>query len=178
MHIFIYSEQDVSELSRICNLLRIYGENGYIGIVKVCMISAMNFNSEGDVNVRHPDVSNSAFSKDGFREMIDESDVGLGLYHSGSILTGSDCEEGKKACYNCLLKEIIHIKNDSVNPVNEIQSLYNMIEYSLTICNSQLYRIMLYDCLLDEDENLLLKLKKNIHLEKFLKEKNPEVLYK
>jgi hypothetical protein len=199
------SEQNVSELSRNCSLLRMYGEIGYMGIVKVCMISAFNFNSEEDdelfknsgllrnnvsgyptpvyPGIKHTDILNDGFPKYGFRGIRDDLDVGL--YHSGSMLTGSDCEEGKKACYNCLLKEIIHVKNDIISKditnasEREIDNpLFRMIEFSLAICNCQLYRVMLYNRLLHEDENLLLGLKADIDLENFLKEKHPEVLYR
>ena len=37
------------------------------------------------------------------------------LYHGGSVLSESDCLEGRKACFDCLLKNILLVKESPYN---------------------------------------------------------------
>ena len=37
------------------------------------------------------------------------------LYHGGSLLTETDCIEGRKACFECLLKQILLVRDAPTN---------------------------------------------------------------
>ena len=53
-----------------------------------------------------------------------------------------------------------------------------MIEYALSICSDDLFRSMLFECLLVEDTEALIKLRPSGELEEFLAENDPVLLYK
>ena len=37
------------------------------------------------------------------------------LYHGGSVLTESDCTEGRKACFDCMLRQILLVRDSPNN---------------------------------------------------------------
>ena len=58
------------------------------------------------------------------------------------------------------------------------RAVRTMIEYALSICSDPLFRSMLFECLLLEDTEVLIKLRPSGDLEEFLAEKDPILLYK
>ena len=52
-----------------------------------------------------------------------------------------------------------------------------MIEHSLHTCDDPLFRNILYRWLLGDDIDELVNLQPSVHLEHFLQEKDPDVLY-
>lgn len=102
-----------SKLSKYCTLLRTFGEHGREGIVNLCVIASHNFipeisegNFESALSVRdspvRSDLYGTPFAVDGWDK---------NQYHGGVVLTVRDCEEGRKACYVCLLSQIAAVRD-------------------------------------------------------------------
>ena len=102
-----------SKLSKYCTLLRTFGEHGREGIVSLCVVASHNFiaefnegNIDNALNVRNSpgrsDLYGTPFAVDGWDR---------NQYHGGIVLTLRDCEEGRKACYACLLHQIAAVRD-------------------------------------------------------------------
>jgi hypothetical protein len=197
--------ESLSVLSKSCTLLRTFGEVGRVGVVTLCTAAAKNFERAERTdsvtssyslapNFSSPNPSlltNGGGAGNTSRGCDSVEDWDRNLYHGGSVLTENDCIEGRKACYECLLKQIMAVKSSPSNlggtmllsgeEVDEKRAhaaVYDMIERSLAVCGDPFYRTMLFRCLLAEDSELLVKLRPSTYLEDFLRDSDPMLLCK
>jgi hypothetical protein len=155
-----------SYLTTSCELLRTYGEVSRKGIVTLCATAAINFDILCN-SLIHPS---------------SEEDWDRAMYHGGSALAEAGSVEGKSACYNCLIKEIMAVRLVMVQMKGEgreeaTAAVVTMIEFSLTACDDPLYRALLFDRCLGEDSELLISLNPSSFLEDFLRLGDPMLLY-
>lgn len=102
-----------SKLSKNCTLLKAFGEHGREGIVSLCIITSRNFIPQ--TTGVHPESSLIIYDSPVRDDLYGSFPLGEGWdrnqYHGGSVLTVRDCEEGRKACYACLLNQIAAVRD-------------------------------------------------------------------
>ena len=103
-----------AELSKNCSSLLAFGDQGRVGVVNLCTIAAQNFlleNTQKDGNTAENGGNDALTVRENVRfPRNKEEDFDRNHYHGGAVLTVRDAEEGRKACFACLLRCIAVVK--------------------------------------------------------------------
>lgn len=166
-----------TELNRICSTLSNLGGYCCGAIVDICLTAAKNFHSSQS--------SVSPYSS------ASDVDWDHEIYHGRPMLTDSVLDQAKKACYTCLIKQIINLAStetfsqsgtsahtsNSTSIELKVQAI-NLINKSMSQCTDAIYQDMLLEALYKDSPKHLIEIVSTNKVQTFLKNKDPLLLYR
>ena len=176
-----------------CSQLNNLGGEAPERVVDVCMAASENFGG-GKMASHGGDRTGRASTLAGAGEDFEQEDWERGLYHGGGVHTAEDRKAARKACYDCLLNEIRRVRvspdrlgggvvtvqtdmsTDAENAVGHTP-MARMIAHALSTNEDELFHQQLYSFLMDIDREQLVYIQSR-HIENFLREKDPLLLYR